>query len=107
MTYVRTAFFEGELTQEQKKDFQQHMKTEVAPIIATFPHSLGVELNFPDFIESESQQDLLLMMRHSYESETAMKAALDSEQRIASMNATKVILDKYPIKVHHMNFVRD
>jgi hypothetical protein len=38
MIYVRTAFFEGELTQAQK-NFQQYMKTEVASIIAIFPHS--------------------------------------------------------------------
>lgn len=106
MTVIRTAFFEGDLTDEQKQDFYQYMQSEVAPIIATFPKSLGVELNFPDFIESENHQNVLLMMRHSYESEEAMKAALNSEQRIASMNATKVILDRYPISVHHMNFIR-
>jgi hypothetical protein len=107
MTISRTAFFEGDLTQEQREDFYQYMKENVVPIIATFPNSLGVEVSIPAFIESPDHQEVLLMMRHDYESEEAMKQALDSDQRIASMMATKVILERYPIRVHHMNFVRD
>ncbi|CAH6876156.1 hypothetical protein VCHA50P417_10025 [Vibrio chagasii] len=34
MTIFRTAFFEADLTEEQKQDFYQYMENEVAPIIA-------------------------------------------------------------------------
>ncbi len=34
------------------------------------------------------------MMQHSYESESAMAEALDSDARIKSMHATKVIIEK-------------
>ena len=36
-----------------------------------------------------------------------MQQALDSEQRIQSMNATKKIIEKYNIRVHHMNLIQD
>ncbi len=107
MTIVRTAFFEAELTEEQKKDFYQYMENEVVPIIRTFPNNLGVVVNKPEVIEAESHKNLLLMMQHSYESQEVMEAALASDARIASMHATKAIIEKYNINVHHINFVRD
>ncbi|HAS24848.1 hypothetical protein AB6D90_22180 [Vibrio splendidus] len=107
MTIFRTAFFEADLTEEQKQDFYQYMENEVAPIIRTFPNNQGLTLNKPEAIEADSHKNLLLMMQHSYENESAMAAALDSEQRIKSMHATKVIIEKYDIHVHHINFVRD
>jgi hypothetical protein len=107
MTIVRTAFFEAELTQEQKNDFYQYMENEVVPIIRTFPNNQGVVVNKPDLIEAESHKNLLLMMQHSYEDQSVMEAALASDARLASMHATKVIIEKYNINVHHINFVRD
>ena len=106
MTYVRTAFFEGELTQEEKEDFYHYMRTEVAPIIASFPNSLGIEVDIPHDIEAENQKNLLLMLRHSYTNKETMLEALQSDRRIDSMIATKVIIEKYAIKVHHINFER-
>lgn len=107
MTIIRTAFFEAELTEEQKQDFYQYMENEVAPIIRTFPNNLGVVLNKPEVIESDSHKNLLLMMQHEYEDEATMQKALDSDARIRSMLATKVIIEKYNIHVHHINFVHD
>jgi len=107
MTIVRTAFFEANLTEEQKQDFYQYMEKEVVPIIRTFPNNQGVVVNKPEAIEAESHKNLLLMMQHSYESESVMQAALASDARIASMHATKVIIEKYKINVHHINFVHN
>ncbi|WED26771.1 hypothetical protein L3V77_00435 [Vibrio sp. DW001] len=107
MTIVRTAFFEAELTEAQKQDFYQYMEKEVVPIIRTFPNNQGVVVNRPEMIEAESQKNLLLMMQHSYENQSVMESALDSDARLASMHATKVIIEKYDIKVHHINFIRD
>jgi len=106
MTILRTAFFEANLTTAEKQDFYQYMQDVVVPIIATFPNSQGVVLSKPEFIESEDHQNVLLIMQHSYSDKAAMEEALDSEQRIASMNATKKILEKYDIKVHHMNLMQ-
>jgi hypothetical protein len=106
MTYVRTAFFEGELTQAEKEDFYQYMLAEVAPIIASFPNSLGLEVDIPHDIESDSHKNLLLMLRHSYASKDVMLDALKSDRRLDSMVATKVIIEKYNIHVHHINFER-
>ncbi|AYV23664.1 hypothetical protein L1D34_14710 [Vibrio mediterranei] len=106
MTIIRTAFFEAELTEEQKQDFYQYMENEVVPIIRTFPNNLGVVVNKPEAIEADSHKNLLLMMQHSYEDEATMLKALDSDARIRSMLATKVIIEKYNIHVHHINFVR-
>lgn len=106
MTILRTAFFEAKLTTAEKEDFYQYMQNVVVPIIATFPNNLGVVLSKPEFIESEDHQNVLLIMQHSYSDKAMMKEALDSEQRIASMNATKKIIEKYGIKVHHMNLVQ-
>jgi len=83
------------------------MEKEVVPIIATFPNNQGVIFNKPEAIEAESHQNLLLMMQHSYENQAVMEAALSSDARLASMHATKVIIEKYDIHVHHINFVRD
>lgn len=107
MTIVRTAFFEAELTEAQKQDFYQYMEKEVVPIIRTFPNNQGVVVNKPQMIEAESQKNLLLMMQHSYENQSVMESALDSDARLASMHATKVIIEKYDIKVYHINFIRD
>ena len=107
MTIIRTAFFEGDLNNEEKKDFYNYMLNEVIPIIRTFPGSKGVVFNKPEFIESDRHQNVILMMQHSYEDKKAMEQALNSPQRIASMNATKVIIDKYNLRVHHMNFIVD
>ncbi len=106
MTIIRTAFFEAELTEEQKQDFYQYMENEVVPIIRTFPNNLGVVVNKPEAIEADSHKNLLLMMQHSYEDEATMLKALDSDARVRSMLATKVIIGKYNIHVHHINFVR-
>ncbi|ASI91780.1 MULTISPECIES: hypothetical protein [Vibrio] len=105
MTIIRTAFFEAELTEEQKQDFYQYMENEVVPIIRTFPNNLGVVVNKPEAIEADSHKNLLLMMQHSYEDEATMLKALDSDSRVRSMLATKVIIEKYNIHVHHINFV--
>ena len=107
MTIIRTAFFEAELTEEQKQDFYQYMENEVVPIIRTFPNNLGVVVNKPEAIEADSYKNLLLMMQHSYEDEATMLKALDSDARVRSMLATKVIVEKYNIYVHHINFVRN
>ncbi|MGC9423382.1 MULTISPECIES: hypothetical protein [unclassified Vibrio] len=107
MTIIRTAFFEADLTEEQKQDFYQYMEKEVAPIIRTFPNNLGVVLNKPKAIEANSHKNLLLMMQHKYEDEASMRQALDSDARISSMLATEIIVEKYNIHVHHINFVRD
>ncbi|MFC1236733.1 hypothetical protein [Vibrio sp. UBA2437] len=107
MTIVRTAFFEAELTEAQKQDFYQYMEKEVVPIIRTFPNNQGVVVNKPEMIEAESQKNLLMMMQHSYEDQSVMESALNSDARLASMHATKVIIEKYDIKVHHINFIRD
>ena len=77
MTIFRTAFFEADLTEEQKQDFYQYMENEVAPIIRTFPNNQGLTLNKPEAIEAESHKNLLLITQHSYESESAMAEALD------------------------------
>ncbi len=106
MTIIRTAFFEAELTEEQKQDFYQYMENEVVPIIRTFPNNLGVVVNKPEAIEADSHKNLLLMMQHSYQDEATMLKALDSDARVRSMLATKVIIEKYNIHVHHINFVR-
>ncbi|MDE1223174.1 hypothetical protein MCT03_02250 [Vibrio aestuarianus] len=107
MAIFRTAFFEADLTEAQKQDFYQYMENEVAPIIRTFPNNQGLTLNKPEVIEAESNKNLLLMMQHRYDSESAMAEALDSDARIKSMHATNVIIAKYNIHVHHINFVRD
>ena len=107
MTIIRTAFFEAELTEEQKQDFYQYMEKEVVPIIRTFPNNLEVVVNKPDVIEAESHKNLLLMMQHSYENQSVMENALSSDARLASMHATKSIVEKYKINVHHINFIRD
>lgn len=107
MTIIRTAFFEAALTDAQKKDFYQYMEKEVVPIIRTFPNNQGVVVNKPEAIEADSQKNLLLMLQHSYENQSVMESALDSNERIASMHATKKIIEKYNITVHHINFVRD
>ncbi len=107
MTIIRTAFFEAELNDAQKKDFYNYMKTEVLPIVEGFPNNRGVILNEPEFIEAESNKNLLLMLQHSYDNKSDMEAALNSDNRVASMNATKVMIEKYNINVHHVNFLRD
>lgn len=107
MTIIRTAFFEADLNNEEKLDFYHYMENEVVPIISTFPGNKGVVFNKPEFIESDRHQSVILMMQHSYENKPAMEQALASPQRIASMNATKVILEKYNVRVHHMNFMVD
>lgn len=107
MTIVRTAFFEADLNNEEKLDFYNYMENEVVPIIRTFPGNKGVIFSKPEFIESDRHQSVILMMQHSYEDKNAMEQALNSQQRIASMNATKVILEKYNVRVHHMNFMVD
>ncbi|MEJ6079693.1 hypothetical protein MT391_14310 [Vibrio sp. 1-Bac 57] len=107
MTILRTAFFEANLSAEEKEDFYQYMQQVVAPIINTFPHNQGVVLSKPEFIESEAHQEVLLIMQHSYANKALMQQALDSEQRIQSMNATKKIIEKYNIRVHHMNLIQD
>lgn len=107
MTIVRTAFFEADLTDEQKQDFYNYMEKEVVPIIRTFPNNLGVVVSKPETIEAESHKNLLLMMQHSYQNKEAMEAAIASDARIASMNATKIIIEKYNIYVHHINLLRD
>ena len=107
MTIVRTGFFEADLDDEQKQDFYQYMEKEVLPLIQKFPNNLGVVLSKPQFIEAESHQHLILMMQHGYNSEELMNEALNSPERIASMNATKKIVEKYNIRVHHVNFLRD
>ncbi len=107
MTIARTAFFQADLTEEQKQDFYQYMEKEVIPIIRTFPNNQGVVVSKPEAIEAEGLKNLLLMMQHSYKDQATMEAALASDARIASMNATKVIIEKYNIHVHHINFVRD
>lgn len=107
MTIVRTAFFEADLTDEQKQDFYNYMEKEVVPIIRTFPNNLGVVVSKPETIEAESHKNLLLMMQHSYQDKETMEAAIASDARIASMNATKAIIEKYNIYVHHINFLRD
>lgn len=56
MTIFRTAFFEADLTEEQKQDFYQYMESEVAPIIRTFPNNQGLTLNRPEAIEAESHK---------------------------------------------------
>lgn len=106
MTILRTAFFEADLTEDEKQDFYQYMENTVAPIIRTFPNNQGLILNKPEAIEADSHKNLLLMMQHRYEHEAAMSQALDSDARIKSMHATKVIIDKYNIRVHHINFVQ-
>jgi len=107
MTIVRTAFFEANLSEAEKQDFYQYMEQEVVPIIRTFPNNLGVVVNKPADIEAESHKSLLLMMQHSYQDKDTMDAALASDTRTASMLATKVIIEKYNITVHHINFDRD
>ncbi len=107
MTIARTAFFEANLTEEQKQDFYQYMEQEVVPIIRTFPNNLGVVISKPEAIEADSHKNLLLMMQHSYKDQATMNAAIASDARLASMKATKVIVEKYNIHVHHINFVRD
>ncbi|TQI80862.1 hypothetical protein FHU10_4241 [Serratia fonticola] len=107
MTIVRTAFFEADLTDEEKLDFYNYMAREVVPIIRTFPGNKGVVISKPDFIESDSHQCVIMMMQHSYENKSAMEEALSSQQRVASANATKIIVEKYKMRVHHMNFMVD
>lgn len=104
MTYARTAFFQGELDELQKKEFYDYMMTEVVPIIKTFPNNLGVRVNIPKLIEDGGAKNLLLMLQHTYENKEVMASALDSEQRIASMHATIKIIEKFNINVHHINF---
>ncbi|MEH6453164.1 MAG: hypothetical protein V7782_09015, partial [Psychromonas sp.] len=100
----RTAFFKGNLDQSQKQEFYDYMLKEVVPIIKTFPNNLGVRVNIPKLIEEGGDKDLLLMMQHTYENKEVMAAALDSDQRIASMHATIKIIEKFDINVHHINF---
>lgn len=107
MTIVRTAFFEADLTEEQKKDFYQYMEQEVVPIIRQFPNNLGVVLNKPTLAEDEKNKNLMLMMQHSYVDQSVMEQALASDNRLASMKATKVIVEKYNIHVHHVNFIKE
>ena len=107
MMYVRTAYFEGDLTDEQKQEFQEYMTSTVAPIIRTFPGCQGVQINYPDELEPAAPQQSLLMIQHAYESKAALAAALDSEERVKSMNATMKIVEKFDIKVFHINFNRE
>ncbi|MGB5445951.1 MAG: hypothetical protein WBM99_10640 [Psychromonas sp.] len=107
MIYARTAFFKGDLNEAQKKEFVEYMRNTVAPIIRTFPGCLELQINVPHKLEPAAPQQLLLMVQHSYKDADAFAKAIDSEQRIASMNATKVILDKFPITVYHVDFYRE
>ena len=83
------------------------MRTTVAPIIRTFPGCLKLQINVTHKLDPTALQQLLWMMQHSYEDADAFVKAIDSDQPIASMNATKVILEKFPIKVYHVDFYRD
>ena len=107
MIYARTAFFEGDLNEAQKTEFVEYMRNKVAPIIRTFPGCLELQINVPHKLEPAASQQLLLMVQHSYKDADAFAKAIDSEQRITSMNATKVILEKFPITVYHVDFHRE
>lgn len=107
MLYVRTAYFEGDLSAEQKQEFHAYMTRNVAPIIRSFPGCKGVQINYPDELEAAAPQQSLLMIQHAYDSKEALAAALDSDERVASMNATMKIVEKFNIKVFHINFSRD
>jgi hypothetical protein len=107
MTYARTAFFEGDLDEAQKEEFIEYMSNTVAPIIRTFPGCQGLQINVCHKLEPAAPQQLLLMVQHTYQDADSFTKAIDSEQRIASMNATKVILDKFPVRVYHVDFYRD
>ena len=107
MTYARTAFFEGDLNAQQKKEFIDYMSNIVAPIIRTFPGCLDLQINVPHKFDPAAPQQLLLMVQHTYENADAFAKAIDSEQRIASMNATKVMIEKFTVNVYHIDFYRD
>lgn len=107
MIYARTAFFEGDLNAVQKKEFIEYMSNTVAPIIRTFPGCQGVQINVPQKLDPAAPKQLLLMVQHSYKDADAFTKALDSEQRIASMNATNVMIEKFAVKIYHIDFNRD
>ncbi|MEM9603070.1 MAG: hypothetical protein AAGA11_09420 [Pseudomonadota bacterium] len=104
---VRTAYFEGELSDADAAAFQAYMRTTVAPIIRTFPGCLGVQINVPVMLEPAAPQQSLLMIQHGYESEAALEAALASDQRRQSMEATVKALERYGVTVFHINHRRE
>jgi quinol monooxygenase YgiN len=107
MIYARTAFFEGDLNEAQKKEFVEYMRNTVAPIIRTFPGCLALQINVPYKLEPAAPKQLLLMVQHSYKDADAFTKAIDSEQRTASMNATNVMIEKFAVKVYHIDFYND
>ncbi len=104
--YVRTAYFEGPLSDDEKAAFQHAMITNVAPIIRSFPGCRGVQLNVPRALEPDAPQQSLLMIQHSYESPEALEAALASTQRQESLAATQAAMAPYDIRVFHINHER-
>ncbi len=104
--YVRTAYFEGDLSDTDKAAFQDYMATTVAPIIRRFPGCLGVQINVPDMLEPAAPQQSLLMIQHGYDSPEALAAALESDARRESLEATMRMVDKHGITVFHINHHR-
>lgn len=107
MTFARTAYFEGDLTDSEQQEFYEYMITEVIPIIQTFPGQESLQVNYPKTIDPAGPQKLLLMLQHTYQDEATMNAALMSDQRNASMHATNKIIGRLNINVFHINFKRD
>ena len=104
--HVRTAYFEGELSDADKTAFQHTMLTTVAPIIRSFPGCRGVQVNIPHTLEPAAPQASLLMIQHSYDSADDLEAALASNERQQSLVATQAAMAPYDITVFHINHER-
>lgn len=100
--FVRSAFFHGQLSAEQHTEFKHHMTTVVAPLVRTFPGCQRLE-QFWSVEGDDTAPDTILIMMHCYTDKEAMLAALESEQRTASMQATMEILGRLPVEVYHIN----
>lgn len=89
--YIRYAFFEGVVNDEDQQNFDNHVQNEMLPLIRNFPGLISVRVLRPGMIEDQLPKAYMIL-EMSYASPADMEQALKSPERELNKQKTEQIL---------------
>lgn len=101
--WIRSAFFEGRLTQDNLTAFRTTIEQEVAPAIAALDGVQAVETLWPRAIE-DREEEMLCQMLVRFDGETDIARMLTSDGRDEVRARVAAMIKGREVRISHINY---
>ena len=98
---IRCAFFEGKIHPGREAEFNRFVQEQLFPLWTRFPGALEVRVLRESEAEGGSHR-FPMILQTAYPSRDAIDIALESPERFASRDLTKVLLQMFEGRVFHV-----